>query len=212
MRLRKVANANEILQKNPDYVILQPQAYKGKWGQYFNNNNPIHIEIGTGKGKFIHEMAEIFPNINFIGIEVVESVIIRAVQRIKQNPLPNVILLCVDAMLLNDVFEVNEVSRIYLNFSDPWPKNRHEKRRLTYKSFLEIYQKILIAKGDIHFKTDNQKLFEYSLTSMSEAGMVFKNISLDLHNSNIAINVLTEYEERFSNLGMRIYRLEANFK
>lgn len=212
MRLRKVANANEILQKNPDYVILQPQAYKGKWKQYFNNNNPIHIEIGTGKGKFIHEMAEIFPNINFIGIEVVESVIIRAVQRIKQNPLPNVILLCVDAMLLNDVFEVNEVSRIYLNFSDPWPKNRHEKRRLTYKSFLEIYQKILIAKGDIHFKTDNQKLFEYSLTSMSEAGMVFKNISLDLHNSNIAINVLTEYEERFSNLGMRIYRLEANFK
>jgi tRNA (guanine-N7-)-methyltransferase len=212
MRLRKVANANEILHKNPDYVILQPQAYKGKWKQYFNNNNPIHIEIGTGKGKFIHEMAEIFPNINFIGIEVVESVIIRAVQRIKQNPLPNVILLCVDAMLLNDVFEVNEVSRIYLNFSDPWPKNRHEKRRLTYKSFLEIYQKILIAKGDIHFKTDNQKLFEYSLTSMSEAGMVFKNISLDLHNSNIAINVLTEYEERFSNLGMRIYRLEANFK
>ena len=200
------------LRKNPDYVILQPQAYKGKWKQYFNNNNPIHIEIGTGKGKFIHEMAEIFPNINFIGIEVVESVIIRAVQRIKQNPLPNVILLCVDAMLLNDVFEVNEVSRIYLNFSDPWPKNRHEKRRLTYKSFLEIYQKILIAKGDIHFKTDNQKLFEYSLTSMSEAGMVFKNISLDLHNSNIAINVLTEYEERFSNLGMRIYRLEANFK
>lgn len=212
MRLRKVANAEDILKDNPDYVILNPQSYRGKWQNFFKNNNSIYVEIGMGKGKFIYEMASLYPDINFIGIEVVTSVMVRALQKLKANPLPNLILVCVDASLLRDVFNENEVDRIYLNFSDPWPKNRHEKRRLTNKSFLEIYKDILNPEGEIHFKTDNQKLFEYSIVSMSQFGMVFNYISLDLHNSDFEENVLTEYEERFSNLGQRIYRLEAKFK
>lgn len=211
MRLRKVANAEKIITENQDLVILNPQNYQGKWQEFFKNNNPIHIEIGMGKGKFIYEMAKQYQEINFIGIEVIKSVLVRAIQRIKPNPLPNVILVCVDASLLDEVFCENEVERIYLNFSDPWPKNRHEKRRLTYKSFLEIYQKILKPTGDIHLKTDNQKFFEYSLISMSQFGMKFKFISLDLHNSDFSKNITTEYEERFANLGAKIYRLEAQF-
>ncbi len=211
MRLRKVANAMEILKGNPDYVILEPQKYKGKWMEYFRNENPIHIEVGTGKGQFIIQMAQKNPDINYIGIEVVDSVILRAVQKLKENPLANVILILVDAQVLNEVFSNSEVSRIYLNFSDPWPKNRHEKRRLTHKSFLQIFKDILKADGEIHFKTDNQKLFEYSIVSMSHFGMKFNFISLDLHNSDFLDNVMTEYEERFHKLGQRIYRLEAQF-
>lgn len=212
MRLRKVANAEQILEENQDLVILNPQIYRGKWQEFFNNNNPIHIEIGTGKGKFIYEMAKLHQDINFIGIEVVKSVIVRAVQRIKPEPLPNVILLCINASLLTEVFSEKEVDRIYLNFSDPWPKKRHEKRRLTYKTFLEIYQKILKVNGDIHLKTDNQKFFEYSIVSMSQYGMKLNYISLDLHNADFLGNITTEYEERFSKLGQKIYRLEAQYR
>ncbi|QVK16794.1 tRNA (guanosine(46)-N7)-methyltransferase TrmB [Mycoplasmatota bacterium] len=212
MRLRKIANAEEILKNNPDYVKLEPQEYKGKWNRFFKNENPIHIEVGMGKGQFIIGMAKNNPDINYIGIEVVQSVMVRAVEKLKEEPLPNVILVCFDASALNEVFETNEVDRIYLNFSDPWPKKRHEKRRLTYKTFLEIFKDILKPNKEIHFKTDNQRLFEYSITSMSHFGMVFNYISLDLHQSDFEGNVMTEYEQRFHNLGQRIYRMEAQFK
>jgi|SRR5690554_2932078 len=211
MRLRKVVNAEEILQENQDYVLLNPQKYKGKWRDYFNNDNPIHIEVGMGKGQFIHKMAQLHPEINFIGIEVVKSIMVRAVQKVKTKGYSNLILACIDASLLVDVFKENEVARIYLNFSDPWPKNRHEKRRLTYKSFLKIFKFILTKDGEIHFKTDNQRLFEYSIESMSQFGMSFSNISLDLHNSDFENNIMTEYEERFSKMGQKIFRLEGEF-
>ncbi len=212
MRLRKVANAEEILKNNIDYVKLDPQEYKGKWKEFFKNNNPIHIEVGMGKGQFVIGMAANNPDINYIGIEVVQSVMVRAVEKLKEEPLPNAILVCIDADSLNEVFANNEVDRIYLNFSDPWPKNRHEKRRLTFKSFLTIFKEILNKNGEIHFKTDNQHLFEYSIMSMSHFGMVFNFISLDLHNSDFENNIMTEYEERFHSLGQRIYRMEAKFK
>lgn len=212
MRLRKVTNAEEILKNNSLYVKLEPQEFKGKWQDYFKNQNPIHIEVGMGKGQFIINMAKNNPNINYIGIEVVQSVMVRAVEKLKETLLQNVILVCIDANLLPDVFEKGEVDRIYLNFSDPWPKNRHKKRRLTHHSFLTIFKEILLVNGEIHFKTDNQKLFEYSIMSMSHFNMEFNFISLDLHSSNYEGNIMTEYEERFHSLGQRIYRMEAKFK
>ncbi len=212
MRLRKIPNAEEILKNNQNYVILDPEEYKGGWNHFFKNGNPIHLEVGMGKGQFIIEMGKEHPDINYIGIEVVPSVMVRAVQKLKEETLSNVILVCVDAKQLENVFERNEVNRIYLNFSDPWPKNRHEKRRLTYHSFLTVFKNILKPGGEVHFKTDNQKLFEYSIVSMSKFGMEFKDISLDLHKLNIDGNIMTEYEERFHKLGQRIYRMEAKFK
>jgi len=165
-----------------------------------------------GKGQFIIGMAKLNPNINYIGIEVVESIMVKAMKKLKEEVLPNTILICIDADLLLEVFEYNEIDRIYLNFSDPWPKSRHEKRRLTYKTFLQIFKDILKQNGEVHFKTDNQHLFEYSIKSMSHFQMVFNFISLDLHNSGFEGNVMTEYEERFHGLGQRIYRMEAKFK
>ncbi|HEY8365069.1 MAG TPA: tRNA (guanosine(46)-N7)-methyltransferase TrmB [Haloplasmataceae bacterium] len=212
MRLRKVANANEFLQENQDYVILDPYVYKGQWHEYFKNQNPIHIEVGTGKGKFIHELAKANPCINYIGIEVVSSVLIRAVKKSQIEKLDNLILVYADASNLHNIFAEKEIERIYLNFSDPWPKNRHEKRRLTYKKFLSIYKMILVDKGDIHLKTDNQSFFEYSLVSMSQFGMIINYVSLDLHKSDFVGNIMTEYEERFVSLGQKIYRLEAMFR
>ncbi len=212
MRLRKIANAENILKNNSQYVKLVPQEFKGKWKAFFNNSNPIHIEVGMGKGQFIINMAKNYPEINYIGIEVVQSVMVRSVEKLKEAKLQNVILVCIDANFLNDVFENGEVERIYLNFSDPWPKKRHEKRRLTHHTFLSIFKEILLVDGEIHFKTDNQKLFEYSIISMSHFNMEFNYISLDLHKSNFEKNIMTEYEERFHSQGQRIYRMEANFK
>jgi tRNA (guanine-N7-)-methyltransferase len=212
MRLRKVANASEIILNNPEIVKIEPQAHKGKWHELFDNQNPIHIEVGMGKGRFVFNMAKLHPNINYIGIEVVESVIIRAIEKLQEEPLDNVRLICIDAKLLPEVFEKGEIDRVYLNFSDPWPKSRHEKRRLTHESFLQVFETILVKNGEIHFKTDNQGLFEYSLVSISHYGMKLNAISLDLHNSDVEGNVMTEYEERFVNLNHRIYRLEAQFQ
>src|SRR5690606_4537879 len=144
----------------------------------------IHLEVGTGKGKFITEMAKLHPHINFIGVELYDSVIVSALKKLLETELPNVKLLQVNAKDLRNFFAKGEVSRIYLNFSDPWPKKRHEKRRLTHKNFLEIYEDILIDKGEIHLKTDNQAFFEYSLLSFSAYGLLLKDISLDLHNSD----------------------------
>ncbi|MDN6626774.1 MAG: tRNA (guanosine(46)-N7)-methyltransferase TrmB [Pisciglobus halotolerans] len=212
MRLRNKPNAPEILASYPQYVPQKPENLKGSWKKKFKNKRSIHIEVGTGKGKFIHGMAKLHPDINFIGVELQASVVIRALEKQIEEPLPNLQLLHVSGGELTQYFDSNEVDRIYLNFSDPWPKNRHEKRRLTYKTFLAVYEDILVTSGEIHFKTDNQGLFEYSLVSFSKYGMVLQSVCLDLHNSNYEGNIMTEYEEKFSAKGNRIYRTEVRFQ
>ncbi|MFC3883272.1 tRNA (guanosine(46)-N7)-methyltransferase TrmB [Bacillus songklensis] len=211
MRLRNKPWAKEMLAQYPQYVIPNPEEYKGKWSEVFGNTNPLHIEVGTGKGQFLVGMAKQNPHINYIGIELYESVIVSALERLIKEELPNLKLLNVNANELEKYFTKNDVARVYLNFSDPWPKTRHEKRRLTYKTFLRSYENILVDGGEIHFKTDNQGLFEYSLMSFSEYGLLLKFLSLDLHKSNFEGNVMTEYEEKFSQRGQRIYRCEVKY-
>ncbi|MBB5324448.1 tRNA (guanine-N7-)-methyltransferase [Anoxybacillus tepidamans] len=211
MRLRNKPWAKEKIAAYPQYVISNPEQYKGRWRELFRNDNPIHIEIGTGKGQFITGMAKANPHINYIGIELYESVIVSALDKLIEHDLPNLRLLNINAKDLMNVFAAGEVERIYLNFSDPWPKKRHEKRRLTYRSFLELYEQILVEEGEIHFKTDNQGLFEYSLVSFSQYGLVLTYVSLDLHRSNFVGNIMTEYEEKFAAQGNRIYRCEVKY-
>ncbi|MGG6433562.1 tRNA (guanosine(46)-N7)-methyltransferase TrmB [Anoxybacillus sp. D401a] len=212
MRLRNKPWAKEKIASYPQYIIPQPEQYKGRWHELFANDNPIHIEIGTGKGRFITEMAKMHPHVNYIGIELYESVIVSALDKLIENDLPNLRLLNVNAKDLINIFTKGEVERIYLNFSDPWPKKRHEKRRLTYRSFLELYENILVDEGEIHFKTDNRGLFEYSLVSFSQYGLVLQYVSLDLHRSGFEGNVMTEYEQKFSEKGNPIYRCEVKYR
>ncbi|WP_404355835.1 tRNA (guanosine(46)-N7)-methyltransferase TrmB [Cytobacillus firmus] len=212
MRQRNKPWAKDKLAEYPQYVISEPEKYKGMWNEAFDKDQPLHIEIGTGKGRFITGMAKANPDINYIGIELAESVIVTALDRIIEEELPNIKLLNVNANDLRDYFEKGEVNRVYLNFSDPWPKKRHAKRRLTYRSFLNIYEDILVDKGEIHFKTDNQGLFESSLMSFSDYGMLLTFVSLDLHNSDFEGNIMTEYEEKFSSRGSRIFRCEVQYR
>lgn len=212
MRLRNKPWAREKLDAHPQYVVPNPEQEKGQWNKVFNNDQPIHIEVGTGKGQFVTGMARQNPHINYIGIELYESVIVTALDRLIEADLPNLKLLNVDGAELMNYFEKGEVDRVYLNFSDPWPKTRHAKRRLTYQSFLSLYESLMPDGGEVHFKTDNQGLFEYSLKSFSEYGMLLTFVSLDLHNSGFEGNVMTEYEEKFSAKGQRIYRSEAKFQ
>ncbi|ANB62297.1 tRNA (guanosine(46)-N7)-methyltransferase TrmB [Anoxybacteroides amylolyticum] len=211
MRLRNKPWAKEKIAAYPQYIIPNPEQYKGRWHEVFGNENPIHIEIGTGKGKFITEMAKANPHVNYIGIELYESVIVSALDKLIEHNLPNLKLLNINAKELANVFAMGEVARIYLNFSDPWPKKRHEKRRLTYRSFLALYEQILVDEGEIHFKTDNQGLFEYSLVSFSQYGLLLTFVSLDLHRSDFVGNIMTEYEEKFAAKGNRIYRCEVKY-
>ncbi|HHJ7237322.1 TPA: tRNA (guanosine(46)-N7)-methyltransferase TrmB [Streptococcus pyogenes] len=211
MRVRKRKGAEEHLANNPHYVILNPEDAKGRWHYVFGNDRPIHIEVGSGKGGFITGMALKNPDINYIGIDIQLSVLSYALDKVLASEVPNVKLLRVDGSSLTNYFEDGEVDMMYLNFSDPWPKTKHEKRRLTYKDFLDTYKRILPEHGEIHFKTDNRGLFEYSLASFSQYGMTLRQIWLDLHASNYEGNVMTEYEEKFSNKGQVIYRVEANF-
>jgi tRNA (guanine-N7-)-methyltransferase len=211
MRLRHKPWAKDKLQEYSNYVIQDPEGFRGNWGEAFKKSQPLHIEIGTGKGQFITGMAKANPDINYIGIELQESVIVSALDRLIDADFPNCKLMNVNGAELAKYFESGDVSRVYLNFSDPWPKTRHEKRRLTFKSFLEVYEAILVKNGEIHFKTDNQGLFEYSLVSFSHYGMLLKFVSLDLHNSDYEGNIMTEYEEKFSSRGSRIYRCEVQF-
>ncbi|HEQ8384152.1 TPA: tRNA (guanosine(46)-N7)-methyltransferase TrmB [Streptococcus pyogenes] len=211
MRVRKRKGAEEHLANNPHYVILNPEDAKGRWHDVFKNDRPIHIEVGSGKGGFITGMALKNPDINYIGIDIQLSVLSYALDKVLASEVPNVKLLRVDGSSLTNYFEDGEVDMMYLNFSDPWPKTKHEKRRLTYKDFLDTYKRILPEHGEIHFKTDNRGLFEYSLASFSQYGMTLRQIWLDLHASNYEGNVMTEYEEKFSNKGQVIYRVEANF-
>ena len=207
MRLRNVKGKEEII-NNSKYIILNPKEYIGKWNKIFNNNNPIYIEIGMGKGKFIKDNALKYPNINFIGIEKFDSVITRAIQKIEDYDIPNLKLIRIDALELDEIFK-NEISRIYLNFSDPWPKSRHAKRRLTSDIFLKVYDNIFKDRMEIHLKTDNKKLFAYSIESLSNYGYVISNVTLDLKNEKID-NITTEYEEKFMEEGQLINRLEAH--
>ncbi|WP_070120552.1 tRNA (guanosine(46)-N7)-methyltransferase TrmB [Bacillus marinisedimentorum] len=212
MRQRHKPWAKDKIKKNSAVIPTHPESLRSSWAAEFGNGNPIHLEIGTGKGRFVAGMAEANPAVNFIGIEKAPSVIINALDKVLDQSLENIRLLNEDANDLTAFFGDSEVSRIYLNFSDPWPKNRHEKRRLTYETFLAQYEKVLCEQGEVHLKTDNQGLFEYSLESFSKYGMVIKNVSLNLHDSGFEGNIMTEYEQKFSSKGMRIYRCEAAFR
>lgn len=209
MRLKHVKGAKEAIALS-EYVIQEPQQLKGKWKELFGNDNPIHIEIGMGKGKFLIQLAQENPDINYIGIEKFSSVLIRAVEKRRELELSNLYFILFDAEHLNEVFEEKEIAQIYLNFSDPWPKDRHAKRRLTSKEYLARYDKILSADGYVIFKTDNSALFDFSLEQVTIAGWKLLNYTYDLHHSEyVEGNVMTEYEEKFSNLGNPIHRLVA---
>ena len=188
----------------------QPEQKKGKWAEVFGNDHPIHIEVGMGKGQFIIEMAKRNPEINYIGIEKYSSVLVRAVEKLEDFEQNNLRLIRMDAENIEEVFDKDEVDRIYLNFSDPWPKDRHAKRRLTSTRFLERYNNILTPEGRVMFKTDNKDLFDFSLEQVEEAGWILENHTYDLHHSEYnEENVMTEYEEKFSAKGNPICRLVA---
>ncbi|MBC6296004.1 tRNA (guanosine(46)-N7)-methyltransferase TrmB [Listeria sp. FSL L7-1517] len=211
MRVKHKPWAKDRLQEFPAIYIENPEDLKGKWQEVFGNDHPIHIEIGSGKGQFISGMAKANPAINYIGIEMIESVLVSALDKAIEADVPNLRLVARDAKLLEECFEKGEIAQIYLNFSDPWPKKRHTKRRLTNPTFLAIYERLLPKAGEIHFKTDNRSLFEYSLVAFSAYNMLLTFVSLDLHNSDYEGNIKTEYEEKFSAKGFPIYRLEAKF-
>lgn len=204
MRLRNVKNKQEIMDK-AEHLILNPKEYIGKWKDVFKNDNPIYVEIGMGKGDFIIENAQKYPNINFIGIEKFDSVIVRAIEKIPNN-INNLKLIRMDAKEIEEVFS-QEIDRIFLNFSDPWPKKRHHDRRLTSHVFLSKYDKLFKRDKIIYQKTDNRELFEYSLMSFSSYGYILEDISLDLHNSNYEEIITTEYEKKFVSKGNNIYYL-----
>ncbi|WP_334351847.1 tRNA (guanosine(46)-N7)-methyltransferase TrmB [Companilactobacillus sp. HBUAS56257] len=214
MRLRNKPWAKDMINENLDLIAVQPENMQGKWQNRFAKTQPLFIEVGSGKGKFITELAQENPQNNYIAMDVQEGAIALVLKKQVELRLPNLQLLLANGADLSELFAESEVDGIYLNFSDPWPKTRHEKRRLTYKSFLKQYQYILKDDGYLRFKTDNQGLFEYSLISMNNFGMKFDEISLDLHNNETmnAQNIETEYEEKFSKKGFRINYLKAHFE
>lgn len=203
MRLKNVPGSREAVAAS-DYVITEPDKYKGSWAkEVFKNGNPIHIEIGMGKGKFITELATIYPDINYVGIEKYSSVLIRALEKVHENPLPNIRFIRMDAEDIESVFAKGEVDRIYLNFSDPWPKDRHAKRRLPSRRFLDRFSNIISDNGNIEFKTDNRQLFDFALEEAEPAGWRILARTFDLHHDPIMNegNIMTEYEEKFSQQG-----------
>lgn len=230
MRLRNIPRADGVLQAHP-IVIKEETGKKGKWKEVFGNDHPIHIEIGMGKGQFILNMAKKNPDINYIGVERYSSVLLRAVEKYNEmcgkgsliedvtdtdqlqiwEEIPNVRFICMDAADLSEVFEKNEIQKIYLNFSDPWPKKRHARRRLTSKEFFARYEKVLDPEGSVEFKTDNTDLFQFSLDEVGEAGWTLRAYTWDLHHDEKMNegNVMTEYEEKFSSMGNPIHKLIA---
>lgn len=209
MRLRNVPGSRDMIAESP-FTIKNETEKKGKWNEVFGNDNPIHIEVGMGKGQFITTLAEMNPDINYVGIEKYSSVLVRAIEKQEMLQLPNLYFIRMEAETIADVFDKDEVSRIYLNFSDPWPKDRHAKRRLTSVQFLERYEQILIPTGHVIFKTDNKDLFDFSLEQVEEAtNWELLNHTFDLHNSEYVVgNVMTEYEKRFVEKGNQICRME----
>ena len=206
MRLRNVRGASETIE-NSLYVIKNYEEYKGKYNTVFANNNPIHIEIGMGKGNFIINMAKKYPNINFIGIEKFDSVLVRAIEKVDED-IPNLRFIRMDATDIEKVF-YKEIDTIYLNFSDPWPKNRHEHRRLTSTRFLKRYDSLFKFENKIIMKTDNRKLFEFSVIELTNYNYKIEELSLNLHEDNVKDNVETEYEKKFSSLGFPIYKISV---
>ena len=206
MRLRNIPGADEVV-SNSSYCIQEPVQLKGGWHEFLENDNPIHIEVGMGKGRFIMDLAALHPDINYIGIERYDSVIVRALERIPDS-VTNLKLIRMNAIDIDKIFD-KEVCTIYLNFSDPWPKKRHALRRLTSRVFLEKYEEIFKGEKNIYQKTDNQNLFEYSIINLTNYGYKIEDISLDLHNSQIEGNIETEYEKKFSESGNKIYYLHA---
>ena len=202
MRLKNVPGSREAIAES-DLVIHEPEKVKGTWKEIFGNDKPIHIEIGMGKGKFIHEMAKLHPEINYIGIEKYSSVLLRAIQKMEADPLDNLKFIRMDAENIAEVFAREEVDRIYLNFSDPWPKDRHAKRRLPSKEFLARYDRFLKKDGILEFKTDNRGLFDFALEELPQAGWKAEKVTFDLHNNEEMMqgNVMTEYEVKFSSMG-----------
>lgn len=213
MRLRNIPGADDVVRRHP-IAVKEEKENRGKWNQVFQNENPIHIEIGMGKGQFILTLAKQNPHINYIGIERYSSVLLRALEKYDTEEfceLKNIRFICMDAMTLPEVFEPGEVAKIYLNFSDPWPKARHARRRLTSTQFLAQYDKVLAKEGVVEFKTDNRGLFEFSLEQVEEAGWKLLGSTFDLHHDaemNVG-NVMTEYEEKFSSMGNPIHKMIA---
>ena len=210
MRLRNVPGAREAMVES-EYVVNEPKEYKGRWNELFGNSNPIRIEVGMGKGKFIMQLAAENPDINYVGIEKYSSVLLRAVEKQDELQLPNLRFIRMDAEAICEVFGEGEVDRIYLNFSDPWPKDRHAKRRLTSRQFMARYDVILKPDGQVEFKTDNKDLFDFSLEEIKEADWELPVVTFDLHNDSVLNegNVMTEYETRFSQMGNPICKLIA---
>jgi tRNA (guanine-N7-)-methyltransferase len=209
MRRRNIPGSREYIAQN-DYVIHDPEQMKGKWHEVFGNNNPVHIEIGMGKGQFITSLAMQNPNINYIGIEKYSSVLLRAIEKREEYEGKNLYFLRFDAESITDIFAPSEVDRIYLNFSDPWPKDRHSRRRLTSSEFLARYDQFLVKDGYVAFKTDNRDLFDFSLEQVTLSGWQLRDVTFDLHHSEyVEGNIMTEYEERFSAMGNPIHRLVA---
>lgn len=209
MRLRNIPRAKEVIESSPA-VINDPQLYRGRWKELFGNENPIRAEIGMGKGKFLVEMARTHPDINYIGIEKYTSVLLRAVEKLPEEALANLYLICMSADDLAEIFDSGELDRIYLNFSDPWPKDRHHKRRLTSREYLARYENVLKRDGLVEFKTDNVGLFDFSLEEIPAAGWELVAQTRDLHHDPMGEgNIMTEYEEKFSAQGNPICKLIA---
>lgn len=209
MRRRKKGSDKKLLSFT-DYVIKDDiENLKGKWSSKFENNNPIHVEFGTGRGKFITTHAKNNPDINYIAMEIKEEVLLKAVEKAHEANLNNILFVWGNVNNILDYFEEKEISRVYVNFCDPWPKKRWAKRRLTHSSFLEKYDTILKDDGELHFKTDNRDLFEFSLNEIAASDWMLKNISLDLAKNTEIENITTEYEDKFMSQGMQIYRCEA---
>lgn len=208
MRLRNIPGSREAIAANK-YCILEEDPQKGQWTSIFENDHPIHIEVGMGKGRFLMTLARQNPQINYIGIEKYSSVLIRALEKMEEEPLENIRFIRMDAEKITEMFAKDEVSKIYLNFSDPWPKDRHAKRRLTSQTFLGRYDQILKAEGTLEFKTDNQDLFAFSLEQVIPAGWHLDAFTWDLHHENSMKegNVMTEYEEKFSSQGNPICKM-----
>ena len=207
MRLRNITGSREVIGSS-EYVIHNETEMAGKWAEAFGNENPIHVEIGMGKGRFLMDLASLHPEINYVGIEKYSSVLLRAIQKMEENPLPNVKFIRMEAENILQVFGKGEVSKIYLNFSDPWPKDRHAKRRLPSREFLERYRVILQKQGNLEFKTDNTALFDFAVNEVEPAGWNIDQITYDLHHDPEMMigNVMTEYEEKFSSIGNPIHK------
>lgn len=215
MRLRRKPWVDEAIHEFDDFVVSRDQEIgeekQGKWSEIFGRQAPLHVELGTGKGDFITQLAERNPEINYIGIEAQQDVLYSAAKKVAEKGLTNVRLLVFDINHIENIFAADEVDRFYVNFCDPWPKKRHAKRRLTHVGFLEKYRKLLKKPGELHFKTDNRPLFDFSLEQFEEAGLKVQDVSFDLHAENRPDNIMTEYERKFSGFGEKINRCEVVF-